>query len=443
MIVVGQRLRLPGPDPRMRAAPTRSIPIQSVSPGRDVAHRRARAAAMFSRSGGATSDVHARATRPAATGLWRTARQGGPLSALKYSLDDVLKPVVYRAPGIEISTKLTGDITLQQEGTVVVLEYVGDGKTAATVKGKNGEAVFSSDGETTAKINQTYKSKLVELGSGVEAKYNPFKKEASVSCKFSVASKVNGKVFATTDVSFIPPNKLKFKYLPAPVSGKEGDFVFEGQVGFEMEITPDNSSNFPVVTYVYVGAAAVAAAGVIIIVADIAKDFFFPPGAAESPLSWAAAMACSPAQRRWLGPQAARRPSRIEGGNVHQDHLVALRGPGRLGGGAFRQPRLCGIWPVRGCVGRESCFVWAGVAKALALALYAAYVLRNRTVRRLSVSIAIVMLAFGLWEATALRSNWSFRDAIEGDYVARLALSGVVFVVLGALEMARTRLTRP
>ncbi len=88
-------------------------------------------------------------------------------------------------------------------------------------------------------------------------------------------------------------------------------------------------------------------------------------------------------------------------------------------------------------------FVWAGVAKALALALYAAYVLRNRTVRRLSVSIAIVMLAFGLWEATALRSNWSFRDAIEGDYVARLALSGVVFVVLGALEMARTRLTRP
>lgn len=292
MIVVGQRLRLPGPDPRMRAAPTRSIPIQSVSPGSAMSPIAGRAplqcfpapAAQHPMCMPEPPDLLQRVY-----GEQRAREVRYP--ALKYSLDDVLKPVVYRAPGIEISTKLTGDITLQQEGTVVVLEYVGDGKTAATVKGKNGEAVFSSDGETTAKINQTYKSKLVELGSGVEAKYNPFKKEASVSCKFSVASKVNGKVFATTDVSFIPPNKLKFKYLPAPVSGKEGDFVFEGQVGFEMEITPDNSSNFPVVTYVYVGAAAVAAAGVIIIVADIAKDFFFPPGAAESPLSWAAAMA--------------------------------------------------------------------------------------------------------------------------------------------------------
>ena len=102
------------------------------------------------------------------------------------------------------------------------------------------------------------------------------------------------------------PNGFKYTYEPAPLKGESGNFEFEGKVGFEMEVRiKDQRHEIPSQVLVYVGAAAVALGGVLIIVGDTGKDALFLPGTAESPLSWAAAMALFARASAMVGTPAA------------------------------------------------------------------------------------------------------------------------------------------
>jgi hypothetical protein len=224
--------------------------------------------------------------------------------ALKYSLDEWLPVMRISSPEADVTIKFTGDLTLQQEGTLTTLEFGKDGLSKASIKGGVNELEFTGKGETVANIKSTYKSKLADLTRGVEANWNPVTNKASLKCKLSIASRINGQVFATTKFEFLPPNGFKYTFEPAPIKGRSGDFEFEGQVGYHMEIRRRSGRGMSDTgkALIFLTAGGLVVAGVVIIVADIIKDVLVPPSAAESPLSWAAAAALFARATAMLAP---------------------------------------------------------------------------------------------------------------------------------------------
>ena len=211
--------------------------------------------------------------------------------AYKFKLDDCIPAIYFPSQNAEITLRFTGDLTLKQEGAVTTFEFSKKGLASIKAGGSNASATFDADGGTTAEIQSSYRSKLSEMTSGAKLTWNPDTKEVSVSCQFSLASKVNGKVFATSKYEWLPPNGLKYTYEPAPVKGKSGKIEFEGLVGYVVEVRPRENPPDPSKVLEFVVAGGLVIAGVALLVGDGLKDAAFPPAAVESPMSWAAAMA--------------------------------------------------------------------------------------------------------------------------------------------------------
>lgn len=202
--------------------------------------------------------------------------------AAKFKLDH-FPAIEMRTPHVDYKLKYFGEVTVQQKGTMAEVE-------------------LSSSGNLSGSLRTEYESKLIKMVGQSKIKLNPLSNTAEVSSGFSVASKVNGKVFVTNQVDFLPPNRFKYTYKNAGVSGEFENLVFKGTVGYELEVamkdgprqrevaSPSLSPNSRAVVAVTIGALVVA--GVAIIVADIVKDVATAGiGAVESPLSWSAAMA--------------------------------------------------------------------------------------------------------------------------------------------------------
>lgn len=204
--------------------------------------------------------------------------------AVKYKLDD-LAPLVVTTPVADFTLRFIGEVTLQQKGTMSEVE-------------------LSQRGTLSDKLKAEYKSKLVDLAGSVKIGFNSQTRAVQVSCGFSVAAKIDGHVFATSQYDFIPPNRLKYTYKPTPIQGEWQNLVFTGSVGFELEVSVKKPDGPPPLEplpaparqrsteWVWVLAGALVVAGVVIVVADIVKDVGTAGiGAVESPLSFAAASA--------------------------------------------------------------------------------------------------------------------------------------------------------
>lgn len=204
--------------------------------------------------------------------------------AVKYKLDD-FAPLIVDTPAAVFSLRFIGEVSLQQKGTMSEIE-------------------LSQRGTLSEKLKAEYKSKLADLAGQVKIGFNSQTREVQISCGFSVAAKLDGQVFATSQYDFIPPNRLKYSYKPKPIQGEWQGLVFTGSVGFELEVMLKKPDSRPPVeplpvpepqrvpTWVWVAAGALVVAGAVIIVADIAKDVgTLGIGTVESPLSFAAASA--------------------------------------------------------------------------------------------------------------------------------------------------------
>jgi hypothetical protein len=202
--------------------------------------------------------------------------------AVKYSFEK-MPEVAIVLPKVEYKVKLTGDMTIQQKGTMTEVEF---GKTVSL----------------SGKLKSEYDSKFSKLASQVKVKWSPGS-PAEVSCGFTIAAKIDGKTFVTHEYKIVPPNKFKYTLTPKEIEGERDGVLFKGSIGYELEITVRDDTQprpqlIPItqgvrvdeVAWVVVGGLVVA--GVAIIVLDIAKDVAtLGVGVVESPLSFAAATA--------------------------------------------------------------------------------------------------------------------------------------------------------
>lgn len=214
-------------------------------------------------------------TTPARPVLW---------PAVRYKLDD-LSSITISTPEVDLVLRLIGEISIQQKGTMSEVE-------------------LSQRGTLTGKLRADYDSKMANLIGQVKVGFNSQTHAAQVSCNLAVAAKMDGKVFATTQYEFIPPNRAKYSYKPTPIQGEWNDLVFSGNVGFELEIILKRPNDPPPAepvrvrapekstAWAWVVAGALVVAGAAIIVADLIKDVgTLGIGTLESPLSFAAASA--------------------------------------------------------------------------------------------------------------------------------------------------------
>jgi LysM repeat protein len=221
---------------------------------------------------------------------WQSLHNGGRPAApvlypaLKYKLDNS-PPIVLSTPEADFSLRFVGEVTLQRKGTMAEIE-------------------LTEKGNISEKLKAEYKSKLTNLGSSVKIGFNPKTRDVQVSCGFSVASKIDGKVFATSQYDFIPPNRLKYGFKTTQIQGESGNFVFTGLVGFELEITLKTPLSGPLLrpiptpvlrrnpVWPWVVAGSLVFAAGLVVVGDIIKDVATSGvGLAESPVSFAAASA--------------------------------------------------------------------------------------------------------------------------------------------------------
>ncbi len=238
----------------------------------------------------------ARVPQPTGTSVTHLASRGDPLArggrrsaipvlypAVKYTLDN-LPPLVVTTPNADFKLRFTGDVSLEKKGTMSEVE-------------------LGHSGTLSEKLQTEYKSKLTDLAGQIKIGFSPQTREVEVSCGFSVAAKVNGEVFATSQYDFIPPNRLKYSYTPKPIQGESGGTEFKGSVGFELEVTVKKPGDSPppaelvpvpahpgVHTWQWVAAGALVVVVGAIIVVNTAKNIAtLGSGAVETPLSYAAA----------------------------------------------------------------------------------------------------------------------------------------------------------
>jgi hypothetical protein len=206
--------------------------------------------------------------------------------AVKYSFDAMKVPPIFRDK-VEISIKLTGEVAIQPKGPLVQFELTRD---SAVVSGK---------------LKSEIDSRFFKMASNVSVKWDPGKNTAEMSCGFTLATKINGREFVSHEYKVVPPNRLKYSMSPREIEGELDDAVFKGKLGFEVEITVrDDGTGRPKPVLVgdriavsmprteWIVAGGLVLLGTAIIVADLGKDVVtFGAGAAESPLSFAVAMA--------------------------------------------------------------------------------------------------------------------------------------------------------
>jgi hypothetical protein len=203
--------------------------------------------------------------------------------AVKYTLDDS-PPLIVTTPIADFKLRFTGEVSLGKTGTMSEVE-------------------LGHSGTLSEKLQTEYKSKLTDLAGQIKIGFNPHTREVEVSCGFSVAAKINGQVFATSQYDFIPPNRLKYSYTPKPIEGESGGTEFKGSVGFELEVTLKKPGDSPppaepapvpahrgVPTWQWVAAGGLVVVGAAIIFGDTLKDIAtLGLGFFESPISYAAA----------------------------------------------------------------------------------------------------------------------------------------------------------
>ena len=204
-----------------------------------------------------------------------TAARTCLLPALKYNLQDLpaqlLPPIV--TPGItfQLTLKLTGSVTIQQQGSCNPLTF-----------DQQGYAVQSQQkfGDLTSGLS------LSEVSAG----------QVSISSSF-------GNRFVSSNVTVTPPSGLSYSCAPAPVTITTGDWVIKGSLGYTLKIDaiPNTPPPAPVPWYEQVGdwvsdksdyivAGGLFAAGAAIVVVTIGEDIVtLGAGVADDPVSFAAA----------------------------------------------------------------------------------------------------------------------------------------------------------
>jgi len=216
--------------------------------------------------------------------------------AVKYDLLKDLRPSPIPIPSsvADIEVKLTGEVTIQPKGALVTLEL---GRSAALA----GELKSELDG------------RLVKLAGSVGVKWDPdHPQDVELSCGFTVATKINGREFVTHGYKIKTPDTFVYTLSPRKIKGESGGMEFEGAMGYEISITPrkrTESKEAKAEAWAYMAAKALVVTGVAIIVVDIAKDVATGGlGAAESPVSFAAAAALFERAAAMLSPAAAMAP---------------------------------------------------------------------------------------------------------------------------------------
>jgi LysM repeat protein len=221
----------------------------------------------------------------AAKGVERlySATSSGPFASaspvrfppFKYDLSKVV--VETSTPYAEIKLSFTGEMTIQQEGFIM---------KGLTFTNKGIELEYKQQTDTA----------FNELFSKSGAKFDGKKFELSLG--IGAAAKIDGQTLATSEVSMVPPATIKYSMKGRKVKGTYKEFEFEGEMGYELEVTPKKQSprdepfKIPegVIHWTKVAAVGVVIAGAVIIVADIVKDIFTAGiGTVESPISFAAA----------------------------------------------------------------------------------------------------------------------------------------------------------
>jgi len=205
--------------------------------------------------------------------------------SVKYSLDGLPEASII-LPNVEYKLKLIGEITVARKGAMTEVEFSA-----------------SKPPKLSTKLKNEYDSRFIKIASDLKVKWDPTSKSAEISCGFTVATKINGKAFVTHEYKAIPPNKFKYSVTPKDVEGELGDMLFKGKFGFELEVAIKGdfdsklrqnpmSLGVPSTEATWVVIGGLVLLGTVIIVADIAKDVAtLGIGAAESPISFAAAMA--------------------------------------------------------------------------------------------------------------------------------------------------------
>jgi LysM repeat protein len=201
---------------------------------------------------------------------------------LKYELRNLPSAVTY-AGAFKYELKMTGEVVFQSKRTLENVVFTND---AVVLKSKR-----ETDG------------KLIKLAQDAKVSWTPGSRTVQVSCGFTVRSKVANGVWNATSVEALPPNGIRFKREPQPISFEYEGYMVEGKIGFEGTIRREDQRRpapehvrVPVVapdsdTGKWVAIALLAAAGVIL-VATVAEDVVtLGAGLADDPLSFAAASA--------------------------------------------------------------------------------------------------------------------------------------------------------
>jgi hypothetical protein len=297
LILVGQHLRLPNIVSYRPGPASREAYFAPAGPHGGDPHPAAnthtgplgRHPASVVRDGANRADL----TRPAREVLF---------PAIKYNLDTA-QPIVISTPAADFKLQFTGSLTLEREGTVAELEVQGSGGSAVSFKspyktstGAAASVEVERDhaGEISLTAKSEYDSKFSKLVGKVDIKFNPKEKQVEVQCGLSIALKRDGKVLATTDYAFSPPNKFIFTYTPAPIKGEYEGFEADGTVGYKLEVTvkkPSSQTDILMSAAEYTAAAVIVLAAAAILVGEGAKDVVQPETAVTAPLSWSAAMA--------------------------------------------------------------------------------------------------------------------------------------------------------
>jgi hypothetical protein len=194
----------------------------------------------------------------------------------KYSLNGMVVEQV--TPLADYKLSFTGEVTLQKEGVIT------------------GGLTFTKEG-----IETEYKKEANGVFEGLfsksSAKVENGKAEVSLATGATLKSS-SGQVLATTETSLVPPNGIKYSYKGPEIKGTYKGYEFTAVMGYELEIhlKPQAPKKSPeahaerVTQWAKVAGIGLVALAAVIVVADVAKDIgTLGVGAAESPLSFAAA----------------------------------------------------------------------------------------------------------------------------------------------------------
>jgi hypothetical protein len=212
---------------------------------------------------------------------------------IPFKLDECTKPIEYFDPPLHVKLQFTGELTLKKEGDIGSLTFTKSGFAGATIKTPNGTYELDTKGKLGAEIKSQYQTKLADFTSGVT--FDRKGGEVAVSCKLSIAAKVNGRVFATQSYQPILGG-IRYTYEPQPIKGESDGYEFEGKVGYVLEIridrTAGDESPVPVLVpseiSVVLGAAAVAVVVVVLLPEELVVGAVAAVGAAAGAAAEAA-----------------------------------------------------------------------------------------------------------------------------------------------------------